>query len=64
MKELRQMPEGRYGDGKTGFRGQKDIKTKIIERKREDRKTKGHFVGAGVARIEVLLQLSTVIFRF
>ena len=39
MRELRQMPEGRYGDGKTGFRGQKDIKTKIIERKREDRKT-------------------------
>ena len=30
----------------------------------EDRKTKGHFVGAGVARIEVLLRLSTVIFRF
>ena len=27
MKELRQMPEGRYGDGKTGFQGQKDIKT-------------------------------------
>ena len=25
--ELRQMPEGRYGDGNTGFRGQKDKKT-------------------------------------
>ena len=45
------MPEGRYGDGKTGFRGQKDIKnifkvggfkdrkTKIIGRKFEDGKT-------------------------
>ena len=33
------MPEGRYGDGKTGFRGQKDKKTKIIGRKCEDGKT-------------------------
>ena len=39
MKELRQMPEGRYGDGKIGFRGQKDKKTKIIGRKCEDGKT-------------------------
>ena len=39
MKELRQMPEGRYGDEKTGFRGQKDKKTKIIGRKCENGKT-------------------------
>ena len=64
MKELRQMPEGRYGDGKIGFRGQKDIKNIFKVGCFEDRKTKRHFVGAGVARIEVLLRLSTVIFRF
>lgn len=33
------MPEGQYGDGKIGFRGQKDKKTKIIGRKCEDGKT-------------------------
>ena len=26
MKELRQLSESRYGDGKTDFRGHKDIK--------------------------------------
>ena len=33
------MPEGQYGDGKIGFRGQKDKKTKIIGRKCEGGKT-------------------------
>lgn len=41
--ELRQMPEGRYGDGNTGFRGQKDIKNIFKVGGFKDRKTKRHF---------------------
>ena len=37
------MPEGRYGDGKTDFRGQKDIKNIFKVGGFKDRKTKRHF---------------------
>lgn len=52
MKELRQMPEGRYGDGKTGFRGQKDIKNIFEVGGFEDRKTKRQKLLSENARTE------------
>ena len=37
------MPEGRYGDRNTGFRGHKDIKNIFKVGGFKDRKTKRHF---------------------
>ena len=52
MRELRQMPEGRYGDGNTGFRGQKDIKNIFKVGGFKDRKTKRQKLLGANARAE------------
>ena len=69
LEEGAATKRGKVEDRNTGFRGQKDKKTKIIGRKCEDGKTEiikqkdeMIFFGDEVARIEVLLRLSTIIF--